>query len=197
MAGFSRDTGATLLELLVGLAFAGLFGVMLHQFSRSMLHGTGVLEAASEAEESVRVALHVMTRDLRDAGYGVDGSLGNGIRSARPDGVDVVADRNGDGDTQDANERVGYSTDVATHTLRRSTGLAPPQPFLSNLTARGASFRYYDRIGTLLTIDPPDGPDCARIRRIEITLETELGNPDPAAKPIRVAQSSAIALRNE
>lgn len=193
-----RDHGATLLELIVGLAFAGLFAALLHQFSRSMLYGTGVLEAVGEAEESVRVALHVIARDLRDAGFSDDGRLGNGIRNARTDGVDAVADRNGDGDTDDANERVGYSTDAPTRTLRRSMGLAPPQPFLPNLTGQGVSFRYYDATGRRLSIDPPDAPDRANIRRIEVTLETELPHPDPASLvPIRVVQSASVALRNE
>lgn len=196
--GVRREDGSTLVELIVGLMFAALFAAMLQQFSRSMLHGVGVLEIASEAEEAVRVALHVITRDLRDAGCSADGRLGNGIRNARPDGVDAVADRNGDGDTDDANERVGYSTDVPTRTLRRAMGLAPPQPFLPNLTADGTSFRYYDAAGKPLLIDPPDAPDRARIRRIEVTLQIELPNPDPASPvPIRIAQSGAVALRNE
>lgn len=193
-----RDRGTTLLELIVGLAFAGVFAVMMHQFSRSMVHGVGVLETVSEAQESVRVALHVITRDLRDAGFSSDGRLGNGIRNARADGINAVADRNGDGDTDDANERVGYSTDAPSRTLRRSMGSAPPQPFLPNLTARGVSFRYYDAAGQLLAINPPDGPGCADIRRIEVTLETDLPHPDPAmAVPIRIAQTGAIALRNK
>lgn len=192
------EQGATLLELVVGMAFAALFAVMLHQLARSLLHGTAVLEAASEAEEAVRVALQVITRDLRDAGFSADGQLGNGIRNARPDGVDAVADRNGDGDTDDANERVGYSTDAPTRTLRRAMGLAPPQPFLPNLTTDGVFFRYYDATGTSLSIDPPNAPDRSRIRRIEVTLEIELPNPDPASPaPIRIAQSGSIALRNE
>jgi hypothetical protein len=190
--------GTTLVEILVGMAFSALFATMLHQLARSLLHGTAVLEVASEAEEAVRVALHVVTRDLRDAGFSVDGQLGNGIRYARPDGVDASADRNGDGDTDDANERIGYSTDAATRTLRRAMGLASPQPFLPNLTADGVSFRYYDAAGTLLSIDPPDAPDRSRIRRIEVTLQIELPNPDPAAAvPIRIAQSGSVALRNE
>jgi type II secretory pathway component PulJ len=192
------DRGASLLELIVGMAFAGIFTVMLHQFSRSMVYGVGVLEAASEAEEAVRVALHVITADLRNAGFSPAGGLGNGIRNAREDGVDVVADHNGDGDSDDPNERVGYATDDATRTLRRSMGLAPPQPFLPNLVEHGVTFRYYDAAGNALLIDPPDAPERADIRRIEVTVHTELPHPDPTSpKPIRIVQSGAIALRNE
>lgn len=192
-----REQGTTLIELLVGLLFAGWFAVMLHQFSRSMLYGISTLEAASEVEESVRVALHIVTRDLRDAGFSLDGRLGNGISAARGDGVTVVADRNGDGDTDDPNERISYSIDAASHTLRRGTGLAPPQPFLPNLTAEGAAFHYYDAAGDLLIIDGGDDPARAKIQRVEITLQVELPNPDPRSrKPLRVAQTAAVALRN-
>lgn len=193
-----KDRGATLLELIVGLAFAGLFALMLHQFSRAMVYGVGVLATASEAEEAVRVALHVIARDLRDAGLSSDGRLGNGLRNARVDGVDAVADRNGDGDTDEANERVGYTTDAPTLTLRRSMGQAPPQPFLSNLAKQGVSFRYYDATGTLLSVAPDDLDTGKRIRRIEVTLQTESAHPDPmSAVPIRIVQSAAVALRNE
>lgn len=193
-----HDRGTTLIDLLVGLAFGGLLAVMLHQFSQAMVHGVGVLAAVSEAEEAVRVALHVITRDLRDAGLSSDGRLGNGIRNARADSVDAVADRNGDGDTDDANERIGYQTDIASHTLRRSMGLAPPQPFLPNLAPGGVSFRYFDEAGSALAIDPTDRDACARIRRIEVTLQTEIAHPNPASPaPIRTVQSAAVALRNE
>jgi hypothetical protein len=192
-----RDRGASLLELIVGLAFAGIFGAMLHQFSRSMVHGVGVLEVASEAEEAVRVALHVITADLRNAGFSPAGGLGNGVRSARDDGVDIIADHNGDGDSDDPNERVGYVTDAPTRTLRRAMGLASPQPFLPHLAEQGVRFRYYDAAGNVLLIDPPDAPERAEIRRIEVTLHTELPHPDPASPvPIRIVQTGAIALRN-
>lgn len=193
-----RDHGTTLIELIVALAFGGLFAVMLHQFSHAMIYGVGVLAAVSEAEEAVRVALHVITRDLRDAGLSRDGRLGNGIRNARSDGVDAVADRNGDGDIDDANERIGYETDTASQTLRRSLGLSPPQPFLSHIAPRGVLFRYFDGDGSAVTIDPADRDACARIRRIEVTLQTDIAHPNPASRvPIRTVQSAAVALRNE
>jgi type II secretory pathway component PulJ len=192
----SKDRGATLVELLVSLVFVALFATMLHQFSRSMLYGVRVLETASEAAEGVRIALHVMARDLRDAGFSIDGQLGNGVTIARADALEVVADRNGDGDTNDANERVGYSTDAVRRSLRRSMGNAPPQPLLSDLAVDGMTLEYFDSAGAPLATDGSPATQ-SRIRRVDVSLRLELPHPDPAAQaPVRVEQRGSVALRN-
>jgi hypothetical protein len=146
---------------------------MLHQLARSLLHGTAVLEVASEAEEAVRVALHVVTRDLRDAGSAsmVSSATGSATRdrmASTPARIAMV---------------------TAIPTIQRTHRLTPPTPpraptgarwlgvsrsrFSPNLTADGVSFRYYDAAGTLLSIDSTRcaGPHAHTPHRVTLQIE--------------------------
>lgn len=192
MTSLVEQRGATVVEFLVSAVLLSLLALSLHQLTRALLFGVRVLEAASEAQEAARIGIHLMVRDLRTAGFSRDGCLGNGVRFAGPARVEIVNDLNWDGDSDDANERIGYQFDSATRSLRRSTGGAPPQPLLSDMAEDGLELSYLDGAGL-----PVSGAALDRIRRIDITLRVAVPHPDPAySKPLRAAQTATVALRN-
>jgi type II secretory pathway component PulJ len=197
MTGRPGAQGASVVELMASMLLISMLALTLHQFARALCYGIRVLEVASEAQEAARIGVHVMVRDLRAAGFSPDGRLGNGIRLAAADTVEVVSDLNGDGDSDDANEAVGYSFDRASHTLRRRMGAAPPQPLLSDLAEDGLELSFLDVAGVPLAVTSSAAATLAQIRRIDITLRVAILHPDPTyTEPLRATQTASVALRN-
>jgi prepilin-type N-terminal cleavage/methylation domain-containing protein len=190
------QSGATLIELLVGIAILAAFACGAQLFLRSILRSVRVLEVTGEAHESARVGIHLIERDLRGAGYGVPDALRPALPLATRTEVRIASDLNGDGDTADSNEAVGYAFDAARHLLTRSQGTASPQPMIEGLADSGLTFAYFDAAGGPLP-SPVGAADRARIHRIDVTLSVERDHPDTASQPrIRVRQTASIALRN-
>jgi hypothetical protein len=192
------NAGFSLVELLVCTLFLALFALAMQQFCRTVLRGVRVLEAASEAQEAARLATQLIVADLREAGYGPAGGLGNGLRRASPDAVEIVRDLSGDGDVDDTNERIGYQYDAVRSALLRSQGGAPPQPLLSDLSADGVRFSFRADDGTALGGgEPLDDAMRTRVRRVDVQIVVAIPHPDPAFRqPIRVGQYGVASLRN-
>jgi type II secretory pathway pseudopilin PulG len=193
------NRGTSLVELLVGILLLGVFAVVVHQFFRTVLHGVRVLEVASEAQEAARIGVQQMVRDLRGAGFSPNTPLPDGIRLATADAVEVQSDLNGDGDTADANEVVGYSLSRSARTLMRTLGQAPPQPMIPDLAPDGLALAYLDADGMPLPManGRVDDGDRERIRRIDVILRIEIAHPDPAYRqPLRALETATVALRN-
>jgi hypothetical protein len=142
--------------------------------------------------------VQLIVADLREAGYSPAGGLGNGLRRAEPDAVELVRDLSGDGDTDDANEQVGYRYDAGRRALMRSFGGAPPQPLLTDIPGDGVRFRYLAGDGTLLASAAPlDEAARGRVRRVTVHVAVEIPHPDPAfTQPIRIEQDAVASLRN-
>ena len=188
--------GFSLPEVLVSTFFLTLFSVMLYQFNRAVLRSVRLQEVRGEAQEVARIAIDVMTRELRLSGYGGAGVPLPRLRAAGPERVEVQADLNGDGDTGDANEIVTYAYDLERETLMRATGTAPPQPMVEHVPEGNFLLRYRDDSNVLLEGEL-DEATRARVRQIEIGLRVVYPNPDPApAAPIVVTQHATVELRN-
>lgn len=189
--------GFTLVELLIAVLACALFAAGVYQFTRTMLHGVRVLEAAAEAQETARLGVQLIVGDLRDAGFSPLGTLGNGLRRATPDAVAVVRDLNGDGDSDDANEAVAYRYDRETRRLLRAPGNAPPQPLLNDIAAEGVQFTFVGADGGPIAGAELDAAARGRVRRVAVRVVIEIPNPDPAAtRPLRVEQDATVLLRN-
>ena len=189
--------GFTLVELLVAIVALALFAVGVQQFTRTMLRGVRVLEAAAEAQEAARLGVQLIAGDLRDAGFSPSGALGNGLRRAAPDAVAIVRDLNGDGDSDDANEAVAYQYAADRRSLLRAPGGAPPQPLLSDVPDGGVRFSFVGADGTSLAGSELDLAARALVRRVVVHVAVEIANPDPAdRRPLRAEQQSTVVLRN-
>lgn len=199
-SGGAQPRGATLVELLVSTVFVSILMAISYSFARAALMTSRVQAVKSDAQEATVMALDVMARELRMAGFSAAGASLPPLRAAAPDRVEVVSDLNGDGDTADSNERIAYSYDDTTHQLRRATGGASPQPFVRNVAPMGFHLSYFDAAG----VEIPAGAagmtsaQLQHVHRIDVALALEFANPDPKrAAPLRSAVSSSVCLRNQ
>lgn len=195
----SAERGVTLVELLLGVALLAVFLAATHHFTRSVLRGVRVLEVASEVQEAARIGVHIIERDLREAGYDPSGTLAPGIALAERDAVRILRDLNGDGNTDDTNERVTYRYSRERGALMRGLGTAPEQPMLDGVPDEGLEFRYFDAAGNAIPLRPGglDTSERARIRRVDLRLTIEMEHPDPEIRStIRRFQTASVHLRN-
>lgn len=192
--------GTSLVELLVATLFVSTLMAISYTFARAAFMTARVQQAKSEAQEATVMALDIMVRELRMAGFSADGAALPPLRAAAPDRVEVVADLNGDGDTADSNERIAYSYDDTSHQLMRATGGASPQPFVRNVPSTGFRLSYFDVAGTEIPAGSA-GMTAAQLRcvhRIDLAVRVEVANPDPnVAAPLRSAVASSVCLRNQ
>lgn len=191
--------GMTLAEVLVATAAFALFAATAQRFMVTTLRGVRVLEVTSEAHEAARVGVQLMVRDLREAGFNPAGTSWSGITLAQRDAIRIARDLDGDGETDDSNERVSYSLHADPPTLMRGQGKAPAQPMLADLAAEGLEFIYFDDEGLAIPL-PPAGLSAsqrAQIHRVDVRLLIEMRHPDPSYEvPIRSLQTASVHLRN-
>jgi hypothetical protein len=191
--------GFSFVEVLVGMVFLALFALLVHQFCTALLRGVRVLEVASEAQETARLGVQLIVADAREAGFAPGGPLADGIRRASRTALAIARDLNGDGDVNDAQERVSYEYLPDRRALLRAQGDAPAQPLLDGLDDDGLELTYLSGDG--MPLDPGSGEldagQRARIRRIALHLRIALPSPDPAsAVPLRAEQRATATLRN-
>ena len=194
-----RNQGTSLVEVLMTVMFLGLFVSVLHQFSRTMVRGVGVLEAASEAQAVARIAIERISRDLRETGYGSPDGLEHAVAIARWDAITIVRDFDGDGATDGPNERVGYSFNADKRALMRTTGKESPQPMVSDLAPNGLVFGCFDADAVSIPVEEGglDSADRDRIRRVDVRIAIDIPHPDPSYRtPIGTVQTATIVLRN-
>ena len=191
--------GASLVELLVGMLLLALFALAVHRFCSTMRRGVAVLEAASEAQATARLGVQLIVADVREAGFSPAGPLADGLRQAGPTALAIARDLNGDGDVNDANERVTYQYTPARRVLSRAQGDAAPQPLIDELDDNGQLFSYLGADGRALSSDGGelDAVARARVRRVAIRLAVAVPNPDPAVRqPLRALETATATLRN-
>ena len=136
------STGFALVELLVGLAVAGLVLLaltgLLQQGGQAYLAGTTRLDA----QQSARVALERLGRELRGAGIDPRGTGFPPLVNPTPTGFTIQNDLNGDGVVAGNPERITYS--LTGRTLRRNAG-GGAQPLIDDVEA--LAFAYLDSEG--------------------------------------------------
>jgi type IV pilus assembly protein PilW len=177
MDRFHAAKGFTLVDLLVSLAVLGLLlgGVVsvLRVGLSSYLWGA----ARVQAQQSARVALERMAKELREAGYDPAGIGIQPVLIAEPTLVLFQRDLNSNGVIDPTQEQVTFRL-VGT-VLRRNAG-GGFQPIIEDV--KSLVLTYFDRTGALAT-----GPaEVASIR-----IDIEVGLTGPAA-----TMSTQVTLRN-
>ncbi len=190
------DGGFSLIELVIGIAFFALFAAMVQSACTALRRGVRVLEVASEAQETTRLAVQLIVADAREAGFG---QLPDRISRAGRTVLGIARDLNGDGDVDDPQERVTYSCAADRGALLRAQGDAAPQPLVDGLDADGLALTFIDAHGVAL--DPGsaelDPDQRRRIRRIGVRVRVALPSPDPSSRaPLRVEETATATLRN-
>lgn len=191
--------GWSLVDCMVATSFVGLLATVLHGFTTTSLHVVNVRQVADDLDESAHIALQIIARDLREAGYGLPDAADRGLRGAEPMHVQIARDLDFDGATSSSNERVAYRLHPETGQLRRQLGAAGAQPMVDDVVSERPLFRYFDADGAELLGDDGalDTAQRASIRRIEITLQLTAPNPAPGAHGHIAAQHrTSVTLRN-
>ena len=154
-----KTSGFTLVETLLALTIGSLV-------ISSLFHLFIIQPRLSEAQDTIRdmlqnarVALEVMTRELRMAGYNPTGANFDGVTYA-PTQLRLRADLNGDGDTDDPDEDIRYTYDAETQQIIRAdyTGQEHLAERIQAFTLTGL-----DAQGRSTTVS-------AHIRQLRITL---------------------------
>ena len=190
--------GSTLIELLTSTVFLSILMAMSYSFARATFLDARVQELQAEVQESSTMALDVLVREVRMAGFSARGDPLVGIRDAQTDRLDFVSDFNGDGDVSDTNEHIVYEYDDRRHQVTRATGGGSPQPFVRNVPDDGWQLRFFDAAGSSLVPGAAglSSADREAIRRIDVALTLELPNPS-TGEPIRSLVEGSICLRNQ
>jgi len=165
------ERGTTMLELLVSLALSAMLGLTAFAVVQAILGTSRRQELGSSSQQSAGAGLDMMVRDIQLAGYGTDAAS---IRVAEERAIELRSDWNGDGDSDDANERVRYAVNDARQTLTRASGDGSPQPLLRGLEPGGLRLTYFAAGGVQLLALGAD--DLERITRIRIDVAVRVGD---------------------
>jgi len=186
-------------ELLCGLALTALIAAAADRFMCAALCATRAMKASGEVGEAAALAAELVAADIRGVGFGLTGGAGDGLRRAGSDSIALASDWNGDGDTADPNERIGYRFDPKRRRLLRQMGGAPPQPMVDDLAPGGFRLRYFTAAGRELSTRKRSVAKGARKRvaRVEITVVVEADRPGATGNaPIRGVGTAVAHLRN-
>src|SRR5215510_2379243 len=143
-----KSSGFTLVETLLVLAIGGLvLGGLFHLFiTQPQL--SEAQDTVRDMVQNARVALEVMTREIRMAGYNPTGASFAGV-TYTPTQLHLRADLNGDGDTDGPDEDIRYTYDAATQQIIRvdCAGQTPVAEHIQAFTLAG-----FDAVGRPTTV---------------------------------------------
>ena len=166
----NNERGFTIVELVVGLAIGLiLLGVAVKIFLVQQ-RAYNVQEQLSEMQQNIRSAMDMIVRETKMAGYNPTDLdfVGIGTNSSTTS-IQILADLDGNGDTDDSNEDITYSYDETDLQIERN---GAGNPIAENIT--GFTVFYFnangDDIGTSTLTD---------IRQIEIKIIGRTDKTDP------------------
>lgn len=174
-----RTAGYSLAELLVALGLLGLVMAATALVLQSGLAAWGWGARRVEAQQSARVALERMARELKEAGYDPTGAGFEVLLVAQPTRIVFQRDLNANGVIDPTRERVSYLLRSGETTLRRDAG-GGAQPIAEGV--RRFALSYLDREGI---------PTTDRGQIMSVRIELEIGRAGPEA-----TMATVVTLRN-
>jgi type IV pilus assembly protein PilW len=198
-----KNSGVTLIELLVALALSGILMAALYRVFIGGQQVYTVQEQVVDMQQSARAAMDRMTREIRMSGYRKDilvsqGNIGGFTQVITPgDNVNNIG-------TYDDRITIIVADKAITYRLQWS-GTDPEMPVLvrdengatevlaDNIEA--LQFTYTLRNGT--TLDSPSSPDDIRMVRVSFTARTRAADPHLSGDGFRRRRLSSFAtVRN-
>ena len=182
-----RQTGFTIIELLVGILISAVLLAVLYNVFFSQQQAFSTQEQVAEMNQNIRAALDLMTREIRLAGYKTSASTFSGIATATSNSIRILADLNQNGDTADENEDISYTYNSgAKQICRNGVGL----PVADNITSLSSQYTLKD--GTVTSAPAT----LADIRKITISISARTSHPDRRGVYPSITLTSDIAPRN-
>jgi hypothetical protein len=199
MKRVAASAGSSLIELMISTMFVTVLMAISYTFARAVFLSVQAQDAKSDAQELLLMATDMLARDLRLAGFSASGQPLEAVRAATRERVEVAADFDGDGASDDPDELIAYSYSVEKHELVRATGGASPQPLVPNVPPGGLQFTFFDANGSEIAGGLALSTEQRRrIHRIDVVLQIELPNTDAAGREPPVSgASTSICLRNQ
>ncbi len=207
----TSQKGFSLIELMVAMAIASVLMAGIYTFYQNQLKSHITQQVLVDMQQDARVAMYMMTREIRMAGYDPQNSTGSTIRTANAAQIAFDSDENFDGVIDVNSERFYYAlsndadgdgvndadddgfVDATRCNLERGSwdnGLNPValNPVALNIDA--LNFVYLDNAGTVLDDDGNGNvtANMAAIRSIQITLVARSG--DRVAGGMRIQTDS-------
>ncbi len=174
--------GFTLVEMLVALLIISIISGAAFSMFMSLSRSYTTQSVASAVQQRVRAAIDYMIRDIRIAGLDPLQTGGFGVVSATPTVFRLTADKNMDGDTNDAAEDVTYSVAGGNLQLTDDQGTEALSRYVTDF-----SFTYFDQDG-VVTINISD------IRSVEIIMSVR--EPSGGGKWVSRTFATRVRVRN-
>ncbi len=182
------NRGFTLVELLAAIFIAAILVAGLYSVFVSQQVAFSAQERIAEMNQNIRAAMDLMTREIRLAGYKKAGATFNGIATAQPSTIRILADLDQNGDTLGTNEDITYSYNAGTMQICRN---AVDFPIAENITS--LTFVYTLADGT--TTSTP--ADLTSIRKVNLSITARTAYPDQATGHYRtLTLTSDVTPRN-
>src|SRR5215813_11461406 len=175
------SAGLSVVEAMVAIGVAGVLYSALYGFYGMHLRVLKAQEVRLSLQESSRLAIDFLTRELHLAGARpVRGGPCEGFERftvAEEQRVTMQYDFRGnstgtppDSCPDDPGERITYVYDASEQVLKRATGGGAPQPLINDVPADGFLLRYFDREGNELE-SPLSSQDRAAIHTVTVAVQ--------------------------
>ena len=183
-----KDMGFSLIELMVAMAIASILMAGIYTFYRSQLRSHVTQLVVVDMQQDARVAMYMMTREIRMAGCDPQNNTGAAIRIANAAEIAFDSDEDGDGAIDEASERFYYGLQVG-NLVRGSweDDLTPDDLNLVALNIDALNFVYLDSAGSVTA-------NLADIRAVQITLVARSGDQVPV---LMNRQTDSSIYRNQ
>jgi len=191
----NKENGFSILELIIAMTL-----------TLSVIGGIGTLLSASlsararqnrqtGAMTATQHALNIMSREIANSGYGLDGNDANGIVIADSNNARVRfrGNLNNDSDVNDINEDITYFYDATNQSIARYDRTGTTSVLSSSITSLTVSYRDYATDGTASgAYDATPSVNTGSVRfMVTVALEPVANQPN-----LTINLSSEVSLRN-
>lgn len=166
------ERGFTLIEMMIALVIAGVIFAAITTSFTFMRRTYRLQEEMSDMIENARVAMDIMTREIRLAGYNPQGIALTGIVwdcTLSPPVLELRMDMNGSGAYFGTNEWIMYKYDSTNKKIDRKVGFGSYLSFIENI--QSLTFQPLDGAGNATCTD-------ADIREVRLIIVARTPKPD-------------------
>ncbi len=148
----TNQQGFTLIEMLIAVAMTLLVLSGVYEVFNSQQNAYNIQDQVAEMQQNARVAMDIMTREIKMAGYDPEETGWTPFSSGNTDSdtIQFYCDLNPDSDNppEDTDEDITFDFVSGESTIKRTSGVGgTAQPIAENISA--LSFTYYDSSGVV------------------------------------------------